>query len=53
MIEQLNMVKLDLTDRMEAAILQRAANLTKAERNILVPLVDMKSLTATDLTTKT
>jgi len=53
MIEQLNMVKLDLTDRMEAAVLQRAANLTKAERNILVPLVDMKSLIATDLTTKT
>jgi hypothetical protein len=53
MIEQLNMVKLDLTDRMEAAVLQRAANLTKAERNILVPLVDMKSLTAKDLTLRT
>ena len=51
MIEQLNMVKLDLTDRMEATILQRAANLTKAEKNILVPLVDMSS-TAQGITLK-
>ncbi len=51
MTEQLNMVKLDLTDRMEATILQRAANLTKAEKNILVPLVDMSS-TAPGLTLK-
>ena len=50
-IEQLNMVQLDLTDRMEATILQRSANLTKAKKNNLVPMIDMSS-TAQGITLK-
>jgi len=43
MMDQLRSVNLDLSERMEVAIMHRAANLTKTEENNLLPMADMTS----------
>jgi len=51
MMDQLRSIDLDLSEQVEVAIMHRAANLSKAEENNLLPMVDMTS-TAPGLTIK-